>query len=202
MDIKLMDRYERRRQRLRLLIDEQCEGKISECARRLGKPQSYVGRLLYPLGKKGKRNIGDGLISALEDTFNLPPGWLDGVETDAALADICKRWGQLPTYKQLCIASLFDAIANAEPVHFGELSEPPGSDKHDDSPAKEKKHDDMVGQSANVSPFPERYTLRKTPLLLMSDGHWRDYYGNFERENRQRSVPVPVDLRNRALTRA
>lgn len=73
-----MDKYEIRRINLLKLKDEQCHGVISELADRINKNPSYVSRLLYPVGKPNKKNIADKVTTDIEESFNLPRGWLDG----------------------------------------------------------------------------------------------------------------------------
>lgn len=114
-----MDRSEGRRLRLRQLIDERCNGSITECANLMNKPASYIGRLLYPTDKKGQRNIGDGLITAIEDIFHLPPGWLDGFDQDAELTAITKMWPSLNPYKKAVISGMVAALASLkEPSEY------------------------------------------------------------------------------------
>lgn len=83
-----MDRYEIRRLNLIKLKDELCGGKIVSLAKRLNKDQGFVSRLLYEEGKKYKKNIADKLVSDIEQAFNLPRGWLDGLSTDNQLSDL------------------------------------------------------------------------------------------------------------------
>lgn len=112
-----MDKYEMRRQRLQQLIDERCGGVMAECARKINRRQSYVGRLLYPAGKPGARNISAALNDAIEEAFSLPRGWLDGVDEASDVTAISRLWPSLSNYKKLVIISLIDAIAGAsEPV--------------------------------------------------------------------------------------
>lgn len=49
-----MDKYEFRRQQLIKIRDEKCDGKAVNVARKIGREPSYVSRMLYPEGKKGK----------------------------------------------------------------------------------------------------------------------------------------------------
>lgn len=70
-----MDKFERRRLRL-LELRDRC-GSNAELARRIGKDASYVSRLLFEEGKKGKKRIGDDIIEAVLSAFQLPHGWLD-----------------------------------------------------------------------------------------------------------------------------
>jgi len=71
-----MDKYERRRQRLILLRDTRCHGRIVDLAKAIDRDASYVGRMLYPEGKKGKKRIADDMIEVIETAFRLPDGWL------------------------------------------------------------------------------------------------------------------------------
>lgn len=38
---------------------------------------SYVSRLLYPPGKKGRKNLGLTQMTVIRNSFNLPAGWFD-----------------------------------------------------------------------------------------------------------------------------
>ena len=40
---------------------------------------SYVSRMLYPEGKKGKKRIADDMVEIIEESFGLPRGWMDGI---------------------------------------------------------------------------------------------------------------------------
>lgn len=79
-----MDKYEFRRQRLSLILREKCNGKPSILATKIGRDPSYVSRLLYPEGKKGKRRIADDLIEAIGTAF---PEWLDDDKPSANAAE-------------------------------------------------------------------------------------------------------------------
>lgn len=72
-----MDKHEQRRLKLRCLINSRCGGVNANLAREIGKEPSYINRLLYPAGKKGAKRIGDEIIFACTEAFNLPPGWFD-----------------------------------------------------------------------------------------------------------------------------
>lgn len=74
-----MDKYEIRRLRLIQLRDEQCGGVTAELARRIEKDASYVNRVLWEEGKKGRKRIGEDIVDATEKAFKLPHGWLDGI---------------------------------------------------------------------------------------------------------------------------
>lgn len=73
-----MDKYENRRLKLIELKDNFCNGKISTLAEKLGKDQSYVGRMLYPEGKAGKKRIGDDMLDVISQVFQIPKSWFDG----------------------------------------------------------------------------------------------------------------------------
>ncbi|MDE1714911.1 hypothetical protein PWG14_20700 (plasmid) [Chromobacterium amazonense] len=72
-----MDKFERRRLRLIELRDTRCHGRNADLARIIGRDASYVGRMLYPEGKAGKKRIAEDMIEIIETGFNLPKGWLD-----------------------------------------------------------------------------------------------------------------------------
>lgn len=80
-----MNRYEIRRLNLIRLKDELCGGKIVNLAKKINKDQGFVSRLLYEEGKKYKKNIADKLVSDIENAFELPRGWLDGLTTSTQL---------------------------------------------------------------------------------------------------------------------
>lgn len=83
-----MNRYEIRRLNLIRLKDELCDGKIVNLAKKLNKDQGFVSRLLYHEGKKYKKNIADKLVFDIEQAFNLPRGWLDGLSDDNKKRDL------------------------------------------------------------------------------------------------------------------
>jgi SOS-response transcriptional repressor LexA len=68
--------YENRRRRLQELLAEN-GGKQSVLADRMKKPASYISRLLSDPDKNGHKNIGDDIITAAREAFNLPAGWFD-----------------------------------------------------------------------------------------------------------------------------
>lgn len=82
--IQNMDKYEQRRLRLEEIRDRFCNGKASELARRIEREPSYVSRMLYPEGKKGKKRIADEMIEIIEKAFNLPRGWMDLISSDTS----------------------------------------------------------------------------------------------------------------------
>lgn len=72
-----MDKYELRRLRLAELRDAHCNGVTADLARKIERDPSYVSRMLYPVGKAGKKRIADDMIEVMEQAFNLPRGWFD-----------------------------------------------------------------------------------------------------------------------------
>lgn len=67
------DRFESRRQLFEKVINERCGGSIRVAAEMLGIAESYVSRMLYPQGKRNKKNIGDDMMSRIDKIF---PGWI------------------------------------------------------------------------------------------------------------------------------
>lgn len=66
-----MDKFERRRLRLLRIMDEECDGKVTSLAKRLGKSDSYVHRMLYEEGKAGKKRIGEDSVDAIMREFSV-----------------------------------------------------------------------------------------------------------------------------------
>ncbi|EJP3662606.1 LexA family transcriptional repressor [Salmonella enterica] len=62
-----------------------CEGKAVNVARKISREPSYVSRMLYEEGKKGKKRIADDMVELIENSFDLPPGWMDGINVDHEL---------------------------------------------------------------------------------------------------------------------
>jgi len=71
-NLGMQETYEKRRTALRKLVDSLGRGGIAHIARELGVEASYVSRALYPLGKAGRKNIGDETVVKLNEKF---PGW-------------------------------------------------------------------------------------------------------------------------------
>lgn len=72
-----MDKYEARRQNVKALIDRHCGGRAATLADRIEASASYISRMLYPEGKKGKKRIGEDVRDRIEDAFSLRRGSLD-----------------------------------------------------------------------------------------------------------------------------
>lgn len=75
----VMDKYEKRRQRLIQIRDEMCGGKAADVARKIEREPSYVSRMLYEAGKSGKKRIADDMVEIIETAFSLPRGWMDAI---------------------------------------------------------------------------------------------------------------------------
>lgn len=70
-----MEKYERRRLRLLWIKDQFCDKSVASLAKRLGKSDTYVHRMLYPEGKASKKRIGEDSVDLVLDIF--------GVDLDA-----------------------------------------------------------------------------------------------------------------------
>ncbi|EGR4294209.1 LexA family transcriptional repressor [Vibrio cholerae] len=66
-----------RRERLKKLIDDRFDGRNNRIAEALELADSYVSRMLYPLGKKGKKPITAQMVFRIESLLGLPRGWMD-----------------------------------------------------------------------------------------------------------------------------
>lgn len=68
----LMDRYEMRRLDFVDLKDSMGRGAYRKISDKTGISESYLSRMAYPEGKKGKKNIGDDVIQVLDEHY---PFW-------------------------------------------------------------------------------------------------------------------------------
>lgn len=66
-----MDKYERRRLRLLWIRDQFCDKSVASLAKRLGKSDTYVHRMLYPEGKPNKKGIGEDSVDLVMDIFGI-----------------------------------------------------------------------------------------------------------------------------------
>lgn len=71
------DMYERRRIALQGLVDS--HGSQKALSEKVGIAESVISRMLYPEGKKNKRNIGEKSVQMIEEGLNLPRGSMDGI---------------------------------------------------------------------------------------------------------------------------
>ncbi|MDR3353364.1 MAG: hypothetical protein LBO00_10280 [Zoogloeaceae bacterium] len=74
-----MDKYEKRRATLKGLVDSLGRGGIATVAARIGKEPNYVSRMLYPLGKLGRKRIGEDSMDALVAEY---PEWFAELQRD------------------------------------------------------------------------------------------------------------------------
>jgi hypothetical protein len=72
-----MDKNEHRRLRILELRKRACGDVTARLAEKIGRTDSYVSRMLYEDGKEGKKRVGIKILNALEEAFNLCPGWFD-----------------------------------------------------------------------------------------------------------------------------
>lgn len=79
-----MNKYEIRRKRLQQLIDERHDRKKVRFSEAHGISPSYVSRMLYPSGKKGRKRIGEDLAAQIETKEGLPSGWLSALSESPA----------------------------------------------------------------------------------------------------------------------
>lgn len=75
------DVYERRRLRLQDLVAQ--KGTQKALADAVGIAETVISRMLYPEGKKHKRNIGEQSVRMIEAALKLPQGWMDGIAEDS-----------------------------------------------------------------------------------------------------------------------
>jgi hypothetical protein len=72
-----MDKFEHRRLRLQELIEVACNGRQATFAKKTEIDPTYVSRLLYPEGKKGRKRMAEDTRDQIEESFNIRRGWLD-----------------------------------------------------------------------------------------------------------------------------
>jgi phage repressor protein C with HTH and peptisase S24 domain len=73
--IEGMEAFTKEQRLLQRVRDDYCGGVSAELARRIGKDQTYVNRLFYPLGKAGRKGIGLEIMNACTKAFGLPAGY-------------------------------------------------------------------------------------------------------------------------------
>ncbi|GHZ87287.1 LexA family transcriptional regulator [Vibrio cholerae] len=112
-----MDKYEIRRQNLKKLKATYCNDNQTELARRIGRQQSYVSRMLSLPDKPGHRKIADDMVDVITSAFNLPVTWLDTLNNHATLVTDC-------TVVKINLEASFKPNGEAEMVnneYLGEL---------------------------------------------------------------------------------
>jgi hypothetical protein len=107
-------KFTREQEMLMWLRDEKCGKNAAELARRIGKDPTYVNRLLYPIGKDGRKGIGLEVMRKASAAFDLPPGFWEGADADAAgagkYAPLLRDLEDIP---QAQLAPLVQAIQQA-----------------------------------------------------------------------------------------
>ncbi|MPW17910.1 hypothetical protein GCT13_13420 [Paraburkholderia sp. CNPSo 3157] len=88
-----MDKYERRRLRLIEIRDALCNGATSALAKRIGKSDSYVSRMLWPEGREGRKRIGEDMVDMIDNAFGWSPG---SFESETPIRDL---WDLGPNVK-------------------------------------------------------------------------------------------------------
>lgn len=109
--------YTAEQELLKRLRDERCGGNAAELARKLQKDATYVNRLLYPVGKKGRKGIGLEVMRAATEAFSLPPGYWHGAdETGWPFSEaLRKRVSELTPRKLLSMEVLMWGHLEEEP---------------------------------------------------------------------------------------
>ena len=68
-----MDKYEKRRVALQKLVESIGKGAQAKISEEIGVSASYLSRMLYPEGKKGKKNIGEDTATSISEKY---PQWM------------------------------------------------------------------------------------------------------------------------------
>lgn len=87
-----MDRFELRRQKLLAIRDHAFGGSNASLARKLGKTDSYVARMLYTADKKGRKRIGEDMLDAIDTAFGWALGTFDSAESALAAANLAHAY--------------------------------------------------------------------------------------------------------------
>lgn len=98
-----MDKFELRRLKLLELMHERCDGRVAVLAKKLGRSDSYVARMLYPADKPGVKRIGEDMADLIAVTFDLDRSALEKAPAPAAEA----RELQWTTAEESRLLSLF-----------------------------------------------------------------------------------------------
>lgn len=89
-----MDKFERRRLELLDLLKNRCDGDKAALASKLDCSYSYVSRMLYPVGKAGKKRIGDEMVDRISEAFGVVFGRqakIEDQEDEIALSQHAKE---------------------------------------------------------------------------------------------------------------
>ncbi|MGL4926548.1 MAG: S24 family peptidase [Plesiomonas shigelloides] len=86
MKIETPDIFELRRLRLQELVSSFKTQR--EFAEKVGLDSTVVSRMLYPEGKRHKRNIGEQAARQIEGALRINRGWMDGMEPSSGDGDV------------------------------------------------------------------------------------------------------------------
>lgn len=122
-----MDKYAARRQALQRLIDEKYHGVVAAFARAADIDASYVGRMLYPDDKPGRKRIGEDIadkITKLHPTWIYPESKSDvnrtfsTSESTANYGNIGEKiplWGRVPIISWVAAGNWSVSVDNFQP---------------------------------------------------------------------------------------
>lgn len=106
--------------------DDLCGGKAVDVARKIEREPSYVSRMLYEDGKKGKKRIADDMVEIIERAFSLPRGWMDDLAEDGnsnvSFAGNHKETKGFPLISWVSAGQWLEAV---EPYKLDEIDEWP-----------------------------------------------------------------------------
>lgn len=108
--------YEIRRKRLQELVSRyETQRKLAE---KVGMDTTVISRMLYPEGKKNKRNIGEQAARQIEKALNLDLGWMDGLaknsDHNVSFVGLNEPKGTYPVISWVSAGQWMEAI---EPYH-------------------------------------------------------------------------------------
>ncbi|CAL8476437.1 S24 family peptidase [Caballeronia sp. S22] len=118
-----MDKFEKRRLRLIEVRDRLCGGAASSLAKRIGKSDSYVSRMLWPEGRDGRKRIGEDMVEQIEKAFDWKPGSFD---SDIPLTQILQSVGEINPPKKGQKGDLFTSQAFAGESSLHDRNVEPG----------------------------------------------------------------------------
>jgi hypothetical protein len=100
-----MDNSERWQGLLIWLRDTKCNGVGAALAKRINKDSTYVNRLFYPSGKKGRKSVGLEIMNACSEAFELDAGfWSMSIEdlrsSEGASASLSQQSGDLAARRE------------------------------------------------------------------------------------------------------
>lgn len=118
-----MDKFEKRRLRLIRVRDHLCGGAASSLAKRIGKSDSYVSRMLWPEGRDGRKRIGEDMVEQIEKAFGWPTGSFD---SDEFITQILHEEENVKSVKKGENHALFTGQSRAAPSSLHDRNVEPG----------------------------------------------------------------------------